>query len=78
MDTALTTDSKKRSSFKGKNFDKAKVTCHQCGKKGHYAPKCTQEQQTGEQMLMSVIASVEFDKTDNLAFQFHQLMQRSR
>jgi hypothetical protein len=79
---ALATDGQPKTNYKGKNFDKAKVTCHKCGKKGHYAPECEQEQrqperqadrqQTGEQMLMAGLESGEFDGEDHAAFQFHQ------
>jgi hypothetical protein len=37
---ALATDGEQKDTYKGKNYDKAKVTCHRCGKKGHYAPEC--------------------------------------
>jgi hypothetical protein len=34
-DMALATYGEQKTTYKGKNFDKSKVTCHQCGKKGH-------------------------------------------
>ena len=75
-DTALTTDGTKKSGYQGKNFDKSKVTCHRCGKKGHYAPECDQAReqarQTGEQLLMDGANHGEFDQGDNLGFQFQQ------
>jgi hypothetical protein len=75
---ALATDGEqKNSNHRGKNFDKAKVTCHRCGKKGHYPPDCDQDQQqqqrqTGEQMLTAGMANGEFDDTAHVSFQFHQ------
>jgi hypothetical protein len=34
--TALTTNREQKKTYKRKNVDKSKVTCHRCGKKGHY------------------------------------------
>ena len=71
-DTALTTDGEQKNAYKGKNFDKAKVTCHRCGEKGHYAPECDQKRQTAENLLMSGVADGEFDEGNHVAFQFQQ------
>jgi hypothetical protein len=73
-DAALTTDGQQQqNNYKGKHYDKAKVTCHRCGKKGHYAPECSeQERKTGEQMLMAGMENGELDENEYMSFQFHQ------
>jgi hypothetical protein len=67
---ALTTNGEQKTTYKGKNFDKSKVTCHRCGEKGHYAPECDKKQQTGENLLMSGVADGEFDDGNHVLFQF--------
>jgi hypothetical protein len=42
-EVTLAIDGERQNNYKGKKKDKAKVTCHRCSKKGHYAPKCDQE-----------------------------------
>jgi hypothetical protein len=36
-------EQQQKNNYKGKNYNKAKVTCHRCGQKGHYAPGCDQD-----------------------------------
>jgi hypothetical protein len=74
-DMALATDGQRKSNYKGKNYDKSKVSYHRCGKKGHYAPECDQEHQecqTGKQLLTAGVANGEFDQDYHVTFQFHQ------
>jgi hypothetical protein len=50
------------------------ITCHKCGNMGHYASDCAQDhdiRQTGTQMLMSGVASGEFDDQEDLKFSFY-------
>jgi hypothetical protein len=68
---ALTTKGEQKKTYKGKNFDKSKVTCHRCGKKGHYAPECDQKRQTAKNLLMSGVAS-EFENSNHVKFQVQQ------
>jgi hypothetical protein len=57
------------------------ITYHKCGIMGHYASDCAQDQdiqQTRTQMLMSGVASGEFDDQEELEFSFYsESSQRS-
>jgi hypothetical protein len=71
------TNGKQKNNYKGKNYNKSKVTCHRCGKNGHYAPEWdkeqqNQERQTGKQMLMARVENGDFDDANNIAWHFHQ------
>jgi hypothetical protein len=57
------------------------IICHKCGMMGHYTSDCAQDQdirQTGTQMLMSGVASGEFNDQEELEFSFYsESSQRS-
>eukprot|EP00978_Attheya_sp_CCMP212_P037163 scaffold173586_cov64-Attheya_sp.AAC.1 len=61
-DVTLATDGKKK--------DFPHITCHCCGKKGHYASACTEERQSSEQLLMAGVDDGEFE-SPGVSFSFH-------
>ena len=71
-DVALANHGQQKAATGSGRKDKSHITCHRCGKQGHYANQCEDERQTGATMLMSGIEDGEFHGQGHFQFLQHE------
>ena len=61
QEVALANRGQQKSGTGADGKDRSYITCHRCGKQGHYANQCEEQRKTGAAMLMSGIKDGEFN-----------------